>query len=103
MAKRTSATALEPLAPLPTFPLEEQTPAVKVLLALLEHERTQRLEMRAQVRALEAEVRRLKDSRFGPTLNRAPWTRAPMTMTHPRAGAQPRSDDVPARRNVASV
>ena len=60
MAKRTPATALEPLAPIPTFPLEEQTPAVKVLLALLEHERTQRLEMRAQVRALEAEVRRLK-------------------------------------------
>ena len=57
MAKRTPATALEPLAPIPTFPLEEQTPAVKVLLALLEHERTQRLEMRAQVRALEAEVR----------------------------------------------
>ena len=40
MAKRTPATALEPLAPIPTFPLEEQTPAVKVLLALLEHERT---------------------------------------------------------------
>ena len=45
------------IAPIPTFPLEEQTPRSRCC-SLFEHER--RLEMRAQVRALEAEVRRLK-------------------------------------------
>jgi len=57
-----------PLPPLPTIPSEEQTPLVKVLLALLEHYqatdeqlRTIIGELEQRVCALEAEVQRLKN------------------------------------------
>ena len=83
-----------PLPPLPTIPSEEQTPLVKVLLALLEHYqatdeqlRTIIGELEQRVCALEAEVQRLKNPPLVRTSNRAPWTKTATTMIRPRAVA----------------
>ena len=79
-------TDLDLLPPLPAIPAEELTPVVKLLLALLEQHQTineqQRaineqqhtviVELEERVHALEAEVRRLKNSHHARTSNRAP-------------------------------
>lgn len=71
-----------PLPPLPTIPPEEQTPTVQLLLALLgqyrandeqlrtviEQQHAVNCELEQRVRALEAEVRRLKNLPARPTI-----------------------------------
>lgn len=66
---------IDPLPPLPAIPPEEQTPTVKLLLALLaqhrtlnEHQRALIVELQERVRALEAEMRRLKNLPSAPKI-----------------------------------